>query len=254
MSTYQDVITSAKALAAWALTESSGTTFAPYISGSNLVGSGTFSYRVTGPFTGAFGLHLNVGAKVTLTFLAVVNPPVTVEGWFRLPTNPPTSLTQLWSTGTSASNGDGMYVATNGHIHNLRGGRADTDTLLVWPDTNWHLVQYAANANGALSSIALDGVVRWRAQPAQPNAPSPNILTYGGDQAAGAATALELAMPAFYAYELDPGQLAASFTAATNPDGAIGATITGGGIALASNALDLSAILAAVRHTYVNAP
>jgi hypothetical protein len=243
MSTYQDVVLANQALAAWALTEPSGTTFVPYIGGSNLIGTNTFDYQQTGPFAASFGLRGHVGAKLALAFVTVVNPPVTRECWFRLPSATPTNLQILFYTGNAGANGSGVYVATNGHIHVLHAGVTDVDTLLLWPDTNWHLIQLAANANGVTETLAIDGAVRWRATPATANAPAPNTLFFMADSSTTTNNLITVAMPAFYPTELSSQQLAASFLASTNPDAAMGVTLSGGGDLLA-------AILACVRKTF----
>jgi len=210
LSTYQDVVLANQALAAWALTEAAGTTFVPYIGGSNLIGTGAFDYQQSGPFAASFGLRGHVAAKLTLTFVTVVNPPVTRECWFRLPSATPTNLQILFYTGNANTNGSGLYVATNGHIH---------------------------------ETLAIDGVVRWRATPATANAPSPNALIFMADSSTTTNNLVTVAMPAFYPYELSPPQLASTFLASTNPDAALGLTLSGGSDLLAQ-------ILASVRRTY----
>jgi hypothetical protein len=250
VSTYQDVVSADNALAAWALTEASGLAFVPYIGGSNLVGSGTFTYQQTGPFAASFGLQFAVGAKATLTFATVVNPPVTVEAWVKLSSATPSSPQFLWGTGNGAANGVQPYVSTAGHIRIQLGGVQDTDTGVIWPDTNWHLVEVASSSSLNVLTLMLDGVVRWRQQLGTAGAPSPNTLTFFGHSGAGSGIVATLAMPAFYAYEYTAAQAAATFLAATNPNAALGATLSGGGInqALAQTTLDL--ILASVRKTY----
>lgn len=247
MSTYQDVVQANHAAAAWALTEAAGTTFVPYIGGSNLVGAGGFAYRQTGPFAAAYGLHLNAAAKLTLTFVTVVQPPVTWDCWFKLASATPALLLVLMYAGASATNGSGIYVATNGHIHVLHGTIVDVDTGLLWPDTNWHLLQRIASADGRTVGVAIDGVIRYRAFLAAPIAPTPNTLVFGGDSAAGASVALDVAMPAFYPFELGAGEVAATFQGATDPNGALGNTLTGAGA-------QLQTILNYVSRTYTNAP
>jgi hypothetical protein len=243
MSTYQDVVIANHAAAAWALTEAAGLAFAPYIGGSNLVGTGGFLYRQAGPFAAAFGLHENVGAKLTLTFVSVVQPPVTWDCWFKLPSATPAALEVLFYAGNSAANGSGVYVATNGHIHVLHGTIVDVDTGLLWPDNQWHLLQRIASADGRTVGLALDGVIRYRAFLAAPVAPAPNVLVFGGDSGAGSAVAIDVAMPAFYPFELGAGQAAATFQAATDPNGALGNTLTGAGSLLQQ-------ILASVRKQF----
>ena len=215
----------------------------PYIGGSNLIGTGAFDYQQSGPFAASFGLRGHVAAKLTLTFVTVVNPPVTRECWFRLPSATPTNLQILFYTGNANTNGSGLYVATNGHIHVLHAGTADVDTALLWPDTAWHLIQLAANPNGVTETLAIDGVVRWRATPATANAPSPNALIFMADSSTTTNNLVTVAMPAFYPYELSPPQLASTFLASTNPDAALGLTLSGGSDLLAQ-------ILASVRRTY----
>lgn len=254
MSVYQDVIVAARALAAWALTEAAGAAFVPFIGGSNLVGTGAFNYRQAGPAGTDFGLGLQVGSKLTLTFAAVVQPPVTTELWVKMSTVTPATLTFPYYFGASSGNGSGVYIATNGHVHLLYGGRVDTDTGLIWPDTNWHLLQVAANSGGNTTTIAIDGVVRWRASPIVPNAPVPNVMTIGGDSANTTPTALQVAWPAFYAYEMSPGNMASTYQAVTNPAAALPGTVSGGGAAPGAPVDLLTQILKAFTTDLRNTP
>lgn len=250
MTTYQDVISAQVALAAWAFSEAGGTDFAPYISAQHLTGSGTFAYRQVGPFSPYFSLHVNVGAKVGFTFLQTVNPPFTTEVWFKLPSATPASNTFVFYQGAQASNGVGLYVKTDGHFHILQGGVRDTDTGVLVPDANWHLVELISEADGATRSLALDGVIRYRAAQGGGNTPSPNQLNYCGDSAGGAAVATDIALPAIYAYAMSAANVASNYIAQTNPAAALGGTVSQGGAASGSFSDILNQILHAVQKTF----
>lgn len=250
MSTYQDVVAANNALAAWALTEAAGLAFAPYIGGSGLVGSGVFDYQQAGPFAASFGLRSHVGAKTTLTFTAVVNPPVTTEGWYKFAALPPAAADIFFGTGSGAANGVQPYLSTANEIHIQLGGVTDVNTHVAWPSTGWHLLQIASSQIGAILTMAIDGVVRWRNTTATANTPAPNTLVFTGDAVASATVATLLAFPAFYATELTPTQLYATFLAATNPTAALPLTVTQGASSGGSTLDLLNAILAAVRKTF----
>lgn len=243
MSTYQDVVRAQLAVGAWAFTEAAGLNFAPYIGGTTLVGAGTFAYQQAGPFAASFGLQINVGAKVTLTFVATVVLPVTFEAWFKLAT-PPAAAEFLFYNGNAALNGNGIYVATvNSHLHYFNGGGADIDLGVTWPaGGGWHLLQAAQDVN-AVFTLAIDGVVAFRGWVPPPTAPAPNVLTIGGSSTTTSAVILQVAMAAFYILALTPPQLAANYLASTNPDLALGA----GGSSV--NAV-LQQILQSVRKVY----
>lgn len=250
MATYQDVIAADNALAAWAFTEASGLDFAPYISAQHLTGRGTFLYRQAGPFAAAFGLHFNVGADASFTFGLQINPPFSVEAWVRVVANPPAASAVIHYSGNSASNGSGVYIASaTSHLHLLLGGHADNDLGIIWPDTNWHLYQVAGAPDGSTETIGLDGVVRLRKPFSGAIAPSPDNMDFGGSNNQTAVTPIELAYPALYAYELSPAQMANHYLAATNPDAAIGNTLSGGAGLSGSNSDLLNKILAAVQKT-----
>lgn len=250
MSTYQDVVAANGALGAWALTEAAGLLFAPYLGGSNLVGTGVFDYQQAGPFGASFGLRSHIGAKTTLTFVAVVNPPATTEAWLNFAAVPPAANTLLWGTGNGGLNGVQPYLSNIGEIHVQLGGVADVNTHVLWPGVGWHLLQVASAGLGNILTVAVDGIVRFRNTVAVANAPAPNVLVFTGDSAGGAAVLETISFPAFYATELTSAQLYASFLASTNPADALQLTLTGGaGSGASANDL-LTEILAAVRRTF----
>lgn len=251
MTTYQDVVTASLPLAAWALTEAGGIDFAPYISAQHLTGSGVFDYRQIGPAGTDFSLNFRVGAKAGFTFTLTVVPPFTTEGWFKFVALPLASNSFLFYQGAQASNGVGLYVKTDGHIHLLQGGIRDTDTGVIWPDTNWHLVELISAGDGTTRGLAFDGVIRYRASQGGGNTPAPNQLNYCGDSAGGAAVATRVAWPAIYAYEMSAANVASIFGGVTNPSGALGGTVSGGGGVSGSNSALLNLILQSVRKTYV---
>jgi hypothetical protein len=244
VSTYQDVVAAQGAVGAWAFTEAAGLAFAPYIGGSGLVGAGGFAYQQAGPFATSFGLRINVGAKVTLTFVATVQLPVTFEGWFKLAV-PPAAAQFLYYNGNAGANGNGLYVAAvNSHIHYFAGGGvADVDLGVSWPNGSWHLLDAAQDVSGVFT-LALDGVVLFRGFIPTPIAPTPNVLTLGGSSTTTAAVQLHVAMAAYYITALSPQQAAANYLASTDPDTAL---VSGGG---GSQSAILDLILRSVRKTY----
>ena len=252
--TYQDVVTANRALAAWALVEASGLDFAPYIGGTHLTGTGVFDYQQAGPFAASFGLGAHLTAKLALAFVATVIAPVTNEVWIKLPSATPAAAQTVFYAGNGGANGSGVTVATNGHIHILEGGVADTDTGLLWPDAAWHLLQVSVSQLGAVSTLAIDGLVRFRRVLATSNAPVPNTTFYFGDSGFGSGNVCQIAMPAFYAYELTPTQMNASYLAATDPASAINLTITGGAGTPASSLALLNKLIEYVAKTFQNAP
>lgn len=246
MTTYQDVIRANGALASWALTEASGTDFAPWLGGAHLTGGGTLTYRQTGPFTGSFALGMAAGATLRLPFLSPVGPPTTFETWIKLSSKTPGTQEFPVYSGNENANGSGFWVNTNGHIEYLAGGAAAVDSTVLWPDLLWHLCAMTSHSSTE-HSLALDGIVVWRGVTAASIAPNPNSLGFGCSSSAGSGIAVQVAYPSFYQVELTPQQLAANFQAATDPDGAL---VTAGG---AVGGI-LAGLLPYVSRTYLNAP
>ncbi len=251
MTTYQDVVAANGALGAWALTEAAGGVFVPYLGGTNLAGGGVAVYRDAGPFAASFGLRLAVGGRLRLPFATTVFPPVTNEAWFKLSVLPPVPYAYLLRAGTLAVNGNGWYVdPVANHIIYTAPGFAPIDTGFVWPDLNWHLVDWSSSAGNVLS-LYFDGRIIWRQTVAGPSTPGPNVLGYACDgNADNAKQVTTIAWPAFYPTELTPSAVYATFLAATNPVAALGYTLNGAGIQGTSDSTALAAILAAVRKTY----
>ncbi len=254
MTTYQDVVAANLAALAFAFTEAAGN-FAPYIGAGNLVVTPTVDYRQGGP-TGAssYGVNVRVGAKLTYTYAQVFFPPATTEVWVKLSTVTPAANLRLWSTGDDTANGVEFYVTPTSHLHLTGPGRYDVDTGITWPDTNWHLLQFASSQGNTLQTIGFDGVVRYQSSPGTPNAPSPNTLTLGGSSGVVETTATLFAWPAVYLYAMNPAQMASSFIAATNPTAALSGTLSGGGVAPGAVSDQLATLLKYVSATYQNTP
>lgn len=239
---YQDVARANGVLAGWALTEAAGLSFAPWVGGASLVGTGGFLYRQAGPFASAFGLHLNAGATVRLPFIAPLQAPTTFEVWAKLNGVTPSAQAYPFYSGNPSANGSGVYVATNGHVHFLEGGVVDTDTTVLWPSAGWHLVQMVSFSS-TLHAILIDGATIYQATQGGSLAPVNNSLAFGCDSNNGAAAGIDIAYPALYATALNATSAYSTFLAATDPDSAIGFAASGGGN-LAQQ------ILAAVRKVY----
>lgn len=234
MSTYQDVIAAQGAVAAWALTEAAGLSFAPYIGGQPLVGSGTFAYRQAGPFASAFGLQINVGGKLGLPFVAPVNVPVSFECWYKLAL-PLAAAQYLYYNGNAGANGNGIYVKnTDAHLHYFAGGGIiDKDLGVLWPDSAWHHFVSGVDTNQALT-FYLDGVTLFRGLLNSPLAPNPNELFIGADSSTSSATVVAIATPAYYIKALTPAQAANDFLASTDPSTALSNTMGSSGDLLTS--------------------
>lgn len=249
MSTYQDVVTANQALGAWALTESSGTSFAPYIGGTSLVGSAPLTYRNTGPIGTDFAVGLGVGAKLQLPFATTLFPPVTDEAWFKLASLTVATYQILMRIGTTGSNGTGFYIATSTlHVHFTSPGSTpnDFDTGFVWPDTNWHLVDWVAEPT-LINRLYIDGKAVWSVNLNNSSAPSPNELGYGCDGSSDTSkNALQVAWPAFYPLALSALNISATYEAKTDPGGALANTVG----ANQTNQSLLNQILAAVQKTF----
>jgi hypothetical protein len=243
------VVQANAAALAFAFTEASGD-FAPYIGGGNLVVTPTVDYRQTGPAGTDFATNLHVGSKLTYTFAAILQPPVTTEMWVKVSSITPAANLRLFSTGNDTANGVEIYLTTAGHIRLAGPGQFDIDTGLLWPDTSWHLLQLASNTNQTLRTIGIDGIVRYQASPGTSNAPSPNVLTLGGSSGVTETQATLFAWPALYLYEMSPSNMRATFIAITNPAAALGGTVSGGGATSGSTLDLLNQILAAVRKTF----
>lgn len=247
--TYQDVVRANSPLGSWALTEAGGFVFVPWISASQLVGSGTFLYRQAGPFASAFGLHLAAATQIHVLFLTTVQPPFTSQLWVKLDVNPPAANGYLLKSGAS-TNGAGFYVKTDGHVHWEAGGVQDIDTGTVWPDLNWHLVTWCAEST-TVQSLYLDGAIVWRTTVSAPAAPAPNVEGFASEGSGGTVNIVgTIAYPTLYPYALTPSQVAATFLAASDPATALGGTLNAGGAGPGGSLDLLNQILAAVRKTF----
>lgn len=244
--TYQDVVRANGALASWALTEAGGTDFAPWLGGSHLVGAGGLTYRQAGPFATAFGLMLAVGASLRLSFLQTVSNPVTIEAWIKLASATPAAAQTLDAAGNEASNGTGVYIATNGHVHWIQGGISDQDLGVLWPSAAWHLLDVITTTAGT-HTIAIDGLPVSTFTSATPNAPNPNVLGFLSSGNGGCENAASLvAYPTFYGTALSQFQTQVNFLAASDPVSAL-ALVGGTGV---SDSSLLQAIYDAVHKTY----
>jgi hypothetical protein len=245
MSTYQDVVKANLAIAAWSLTEASGTTFAPYIGGSNLIGQAPLTYRAPGPVAAGFSLGLGVGSFLHLPFVATLYPPVTDECWFKLASLTVTTYQLLFRLGVTGSNGTGWYVDTSRVLHWTSPGSTpnDVNTGFVWPDTAWHLCDWVAEAP-LINTFYFDGIPVARVNLNTSSSPSPNTIGYGADGVTdNVKNALNVAWPAFYTIALSPTAIYANWLAASDPDAALNLTNTG-----AVNASSLLQLIYAAVH------
>jgi hypothetical protein len=253
--TYQDVVRANGALAAWALVEPSGATFAPYIGGTSLTASGIVTYQDTGPFVPSFGVKESVGGKIHLPFILTVAPPVTNECWIKLSALPVTTYELLIRAGSTGGNGNGFYVdpAAN-HLIYTSTTTGAIDTGFVWPDTNWHLFTWSSSS-GSVISAYVDGSIVWRQGVTLPTAPSPNNIGYGCDANTDSSkNVVSVAYPAFYPLELTPSSAYATFLAATDPGAALAYVTNAAGAGLQQVETQLQLVLGYVAKVFQNAP
>lgn len=245
--TYQDVVRANGGWLSWALTETSGTTFVPWLGVGNMSGSGTFLYQQTGPFATAFGLHLAASTQVHFAFTSVIQPPFTQECWIKFDSLTLATNAYLIKTGADGTNGSGFYVkSTDKHVHQEQGGVQDLDTLFVWPDTNWHLVDWVSET-GTQDSFYFDGTLMYRAAHSVGNTPSPNVEAFASNGSGTTTNVVGLiAYPTLYPRALTSTEVFAQFLASTDPTSALAFTATGGGAAPGGSQAILQQILNAV--------
>lgn len=248
MSTYQDVVLANGAVLAWALTESAGTDFVPYIGGTHLTGAGGgMSYRQTGPFAGAFGLQVIAGDSLRYPFSQAVFPPFTTEVWTNFSTLTPASSQLIFYAGNQAANGSGLYLSTTGHLHWYAGGVFDVD-LGAYGHTGWNLVQVASPDN-THAQIFINGIQTNSVTTAASTAPTPNGQGWMSDDSSyNSVETCLLSYPAVYAKAFTANQAYASFVASTNPDLALQYILAGVGGTLPITLLN--DILNSVRKIY----
>jgi hypothetical protein len=249
VTTYQDVIAANQAALAFAFVEAAGD-FAPYIGAGHFVVTPVVTHQVAGPAGTDFGVNVLVGGKITYTFAATFFPPITTEVWVKLSSITPAANLRIFSTGNDSANGVELYLNPTSHLHLTAPGAYDVDTGIVWPDTNWHLLQLASGISAGLETVALDGIIHYNHNPGTANAPVPNVLTLGGSSITAETQATEFAWPAVYLYAMTPANMAATFAALSNPAAALAGTVTGGAATPASSLAILNQILAAVRKVY----
>lgn len=251
MTTYQDVVRANSPLAGWALSEASGTDFVPWIGSLHATASGVLDYQQPGPFASALAVQLHVGATWRAVWPFQPTPIVWHECWFKFP-NPPSAQSALIETGNNSNTGFSVYVTTTSHIRYVELGKTDYDTGILWPDSNWHLLQVGnLDSSQAYVGVMLDGQLVWQQKTAGANSISPatvGFLTPGS----GAAASIQglIAYPALYATPISWLNLQATFTAATDPATALDFTLSGN-LGGGSTTLSLlNQILSSVRKTY----
>jgi hypothetical protein len=194
---------------------------------------------------------VQAGDSLRFQFSALLFPPLTTEAWIRISSTSLTTSHILFYQGNNASNGAGLYLATNRHLHLLRGGSGDTDTGYVWPDTNWHMVDLVSNS-AVSATVYVDGLSVGSFAIAAPLTPSPNGQGWLCDDSAFTCTLQsDISYPTFYFGSLDANRIYANFLAATDPDQALQRVQASTGAAVFSADLtqllaDLEAVLAAV--------
>lgn len=254
MTTYQNVVAANLPFAAWSFTEAAGVDFAPYNGFLHLTGSAaTFLYQQAGPFATSFGLHIPSGTWIDHPLAGTLGLSNWWECWYKFDAYPPPIATYLFYNGNAALNGNGVYVATNGHLH-FQSNAQDVDTG-VEIGAGWHLVQTGqspAQSNSIM--MLLDGRLIFQQVPAANAAAAPATFTISNDSRHAAISPLSIAMAARYTSDRTLGQLSATFLAKTDPQAALGLAVTGGaGLATADNALLLD-IQGGLFATFKNTP
>ncbi len=248
--TYQDVVRANGAIGSWALTEAAGTDFVPWLGGTHLTGAGAHTYQQAGPFATAFSLGFAIGSRLVLPLASVLFPPVTNEVWIKLSALAPVPYQLMLRSGTTAVSGSGLYLDTLNHLHWTGFGAVDIDTGFIWPNTNFHLLQWASGPNNYLV-IYFDGSQIFTTQTATPSAPTPNTLGYLCDSTAdNSHVAGFVSYPTIYLRVLSASEAFATFLAATDPTAAMAYTVTGGGQLGAANAAELQLIFDLLHRTF----
>lgn len=245
MSTYQDVVGANLPQVAWALVEASGNDHAPYVGQVHLTSSGTRLYQQAGPFANSLSIHFGGNGGLAATNPTVFNPPLTLEAWFKADAVTTGASRMLFYYGNNGANGFGAYIASGTpFVTLLHGGVAFGATTLQWPDTNWHLLQLVQNTTTE-QLVYLDGVLQVHNTMGAYAAPSTNLL-FLQDATPTNFFAGNIAMPAVYPWALSGSQAYASYLGSTNPNAALGLTLSQGvNTGQGTNAL-LNAILDAV--------
>ncbi len=248
--TYQDVVRANGGIGSWALTEAAGTDFVPWLGGTHITGAGAHTYRQAGPFATAFSLGFAIGSRLVLPLAAVLAPPVTNEAWIKLSALAPVPYQLMLRSGTTGVSGSGLYLDTLNHLHWTGFGAVDIDTGFIWPDTNFHLLQFASGPGNFLQ-LYFDGGSIFTTTTATPSAPTPNSIGYLCDSAAdNSHVAGFVSYPTIYLRVLTPTEAFANFLAATDPAAAMAYTVTGGGELGAANALELQTIFDLLHRTF----
>jgi len=160
MPNYQDVVAAGNPWAAWALTETSGTTFHPYIGSATLTGTNVDAYGLPGPFGSYNAVHVTNGSLITNAL-----PPFaqfwTMEVWIWID-NPTASGNRIleYLGNNSAANGWGTFCPntdTSLHIFYASPVRNTTEPY-SFSTGAWHLLQ-TGNLSGITGEIdaAVDG-------------------------------------------------------------------------------------------------
>lgn len=247
--TYQDVVRANGALGSWAFPEAAGLTFAPWLGGLSLVGSGgIFLYQQAGPFAGSFAVGLPVGGKLDAALSAPLMLPWTFEAWVNVPALPGANQLLLYYNGNAGANGLGFGVhSVSGKLEFYYPAVGDLFTQTVLTTGAWHLIQVSFPS--ASPTVYLDGQPVWTGALGN-TAANPVDLYFGGNSGSGATAAFLLAYPAIYGYALSPSEAYASFLASTDPDSAIAYTSRGTPAASLSDSALLAEIYAAVHKTW----
>lgn len=249
MTTYQDVVAANQSVLAYSLTEAAGN-FAPFIGAGALVAQAPITYRQAGPAGSDFAIQIGVGGKATYTFAVQPTPPFTTEVWVKMTNLAPAANLRIWSTGNDTANGVEFYMTPTAHLHLTGPGVFDIDTGIVWPDLNWHLLHLASSLASAIRTVALDGIVRYQANPGVATLPTPDVVTFGGSSGVNETQATSFAWPAFYLYAMSPANMASTFQAIASPAGALAGTVSGGAATPTATATLLQQILDSVRKIY----
>lgn len=245
MTTYQDVVRANRPYAGWALTEASGSDFAPWLGTMRLTLTGAVSYQQTGPFAGALSMHFTSGAYVKTNIVPPWNPPGSHEFWMKVDALTSGSARVPHAYGAFDTNGYGMTVRSSpgSLIENYHAGTATNFGSLAYtiPDLNWHHYVYIVE-DTTTATLYVDGQGRGRVSISPFISPTLTLAFMAASNGTYPMAGY-LAYPALYPRLLTANEVYANYLASTDPTSAMAYTQQG-------NADLLNAILAAVRRDY----
>lgn len=247
MSAYQDVVNANMPLAAWALVEPSGATFAPFAGAGNLSGSGVSAYQQPGPAGTDLSLTMANGKLMNPSSL-FRGPYWCQEAWFNPSGSTSGSNRLLLALGSNMSvSGSAIFLPTTSNVLQLFAGGTGYVLPGTLPVGSWSLVQWGnlSGVNGQVD-VALNGVLI--ASQVVGSFAYTGGIGFGGDQVQATTYAGGIAWPAVYVSQQSALNWASRNTAITDPGTALLQTVTGNVQSVAALDAKLQAILNAVTY------